>query len=111
MHQNDIPSRRAESELGVPTQLHHSGLSHGVNESRPAQIVLFGSRARGDASPDSDVDLLIVQDDEFAPDQLRHETLRRLRERLSGFGVAKDFTVRLMSKNGAAALTMWSDGH
>ena len=61
-----------------------------VREIHPAQIVLFGSRARGDASPDSDVDLLIVQDDEFAPDQVRHELLRRLRAQLSGFGVAKD---------------------
>lgn len=28
----------------------------------PERIILFGSRARGDAGPDSDVDLLIVQD-------------------------------------------------
>lgn len=28
---------------------------------RPQRIVLFGSRARGDARPDSDLDLLVVQ--------------------------------------------------
>ena len=28
----------------------------------PAQIILFGSQARGDARPDSDVDLLVVFD-------------------------------------------------
>lgn len=61
-----------------------------VREIHPAQIILFGSRARGDADPDSDVDLLIVHDEEFGPDQPRHELLRRLRARLSGFGVAKD---------------------
>jgi predicted nucleotidyltransferase len=29
----------------------------------PVKIVLFGSRARGDAKPDSDVDLLVVLDE------------------------------------------------
>ena len=61
-----------------------------VWEIHPAQIILFGSRARGDASSDSDVDLLIILDEEFGPDHPRHELLRRLRARLSGFGVAKD---------------------
>ena len=32
-----------------------------VQEIDPEQIYLFGSRARGDARPDSDVDLLIVE--------------------------------------------------
>ncbi len=31
-----------------------------VRRFRPEKIILFGSRARGDARPDSDVDLLIV---------------------------------------------------
>jgi len=35
--------------------------------SRLKQIILFGSRARGDFSPDSDYDLLIVVD-EVTPD-------------------------------------------
>ena len=30
--------------------------------SRPKQIILFGSRARGDARPDSDYDLLVIQE-------------------------------------------------
>jgi predicted nucleotidyltransferase len=30
--------------------------------SDPEQIILFGSRARGDFGPDSDVDLLVVKD-------------------------------------------------
>ena len=29
---------------------------------RPDRVILFGSRARGDCSPDSDVDLLIITD-------------------------------------------------
>ena len=31
---------------------------------RPRRVILFGSRARGDARPDSDIDLLVVVDDD-----------------------------------------------
>ena len=31
-----------------------------VRQFRPERIILFGSHARGDAGPDSDVDLLVV---------------------------------------------------
>ncbi|MDE0086719.1 MAG: nucleotidyltransferase domain-containing protein [Candidatus Poribacteria bacterium] len=31
-----------------------------VREFDPLQIILFGSQARGDADPDSDIDLLVV---------------------------------------------------
>jgi predicted nucleotidyltransferase len=31
-------------------------------EPRPGRVLLFGSRARGDARPDSDLDLLVVGD-------------------------------------------------
>jgi predicted nucleotidyltransferase len=33
---------------------------------QPEQVILFGSHARGDAGPDSDVDLLVVMDFEGA---------------------------------------------
>ncbi len=31
-----------------------------VNKFHPEQVILFGSQARGDAGPDSDIDLLVV---------------------------------------------------
>ena len=31
-----------------------------VNQFNPLRLILFGSRARGDARPDSDIDLLVV---------------------------------------------------
>ena len=31
---------------------------------RPRRVILFGSRARGDYGPDSDIDLLVVVDDD-----------------------------------------------
>ena len=33
-----------------------------VNQFHPEKIILFGSHARGNAGPDSDVDLLVVMD-------------------------------------------------
>lgn len=33
----------------------------------PDRIILFGSRARGDARPDSDVDLLVIKDSSEPP--------------------------------------------
>ena len=33
-----------------------------VRKFKPEQIILFGSQARGDVRPDSDVDLLVVMD-------------------------------------------------
>jgi predicted nucleotidyltransferase len=33
-----------------------------VQHFDPEQVILFGSQARGDAGPDSDVDLLVVMD-------------------------------------------------
>lgn len=34
-----------------------------VAEARPQKVVLFGSRGRGEARPDSDIDLLVVSND------------------------------------------------
>jgi predicted nucleotidyltransferase len=38
---------------------------------RPERIYLFGSKARGDAGPDSDYDLLVVVPDDAAPERRR----------------------------------------
>ncbi len=39
------------------------GLVHRLFANIPVSVYLYGSRARGDAGPDSDWDLLIVTDD------------------------------------------------
>ena len=64
-----------------------------VRAANPRRIVLFGSRARGDAAPDSDVDLLIVEDGPFGPERTRWDELRKVRHALRGFGIAKDILV------------------
>ena len=38
-----------------------------VAEVDPEQVILFGSRARGDAREDSDVDLVVVEAEPFGP--------------------------------------------
>jgi uncharacterized protein len=40
------------------------------NISAPLRVILFGSAARGDAGPDSDVDLLVILDDDAPPEKL-----------------------------------------
>ena len=55
----------------------------------PLKIVLFGSRARGSARPDSDYDLLIIE-----PSNLpRFRRAARYRRALKGLGLAKDIVV------------------
>jgi predicted nucleotidyltransferase len=44
-----------------------------VDRFDPYQIILFGSRARGDAAPDSDLDLFVVQSSAESNRQVRRE--------------------------------------
>jgi len=52
----------------------------------PDRIILFGSRARGDARPDSDVDLLVVRDSQEA----LGPRIVRAYSALMGMGIPKD---------------------
>ena len=55
-----------------------------IREEIPeAEVRLFGSHARGDARPDSDIDLLIKVSDDWLSQHNRFEVLDRLRWRLS----------------------------
>ena len=49
-----------------------------VREISPEVIVLFGSRARGDARPNSDVDLLVVKTRPFSPQRSHRKEAARL---------------------------------
>ena len=49
-----------------------------VREANPDTVILFGSRARGDSRPDSDVDLLIVEPEPFSPQGSRGQETARL---------------------------------
>lgn len=64
-----------------------------VAEVGPERVVLFGSRARGDARPDSDVDLLVVESEPFHKGHSRSAELARIRLAVAGFQVPKDILV------------------
>jgi predicted nucleotidyltransferase len=49
----------------------------------PVRVVLFGSHARGEADPDSDLDFLVIERD--VPD--RHAKMVRLEREVRSFGV------------------------
>jgi len=56
---------------------------------RPVRVILFGSAARGEMGPASDVDLLVV-----VPDGTRRrDASRKAFRALSGLGIAKDVIV------------------
>jgi hypothetical protein len=61
-----------------------------VEAYRPERVYLFGSKARGDAGPDSDFDLLLVVPDSAPP---QHQRSRLAYERLWGTGAAADVLV------------------
>ena len=73
-----------------------------VWEVDPERIYLFGSRARGNARADSDMDLLIVESEPFGPDCTRWQEIKRVRRALSSFRIPKDILVYT-----AAEVTKW----
>jgi predicted nucleotidyltransferase len=60
-----------------------------VETVQPRRVVLFGSAARGQMGPHSDVDLLVVMPDGVH----RRQTAQRLYRALAGLGVAKHIVV------------------
>ena len=64
-----------------------------VREVGPERIILFGSWARGEVGPDSDLDLMIVEREGFGEKRSRLDELVRIREALSAFEIPKDILV------------------
>jgi predicted nucleotidyltransferase len=75
-----------------------------VQAVNPQRIVLFGSHARGTAGPDSDVDLLIVEDEPFGPGRSRRRELANLCQLLARFRVPKDILLFT-----SAEVEQWKD--
>lgn len=61
-----------------------------VREAASETIIFFGSRVRGYARPDSDVDLLVVETEPFSPQRSRRKEAARLYMALRGLAVSKD---------------------
>ena len=80
------------TELSVPTDVDatiHEMVKIIVDGWNPQQIILFGSRARGDHDERSDVDLVVVFDE--APD--RRELGRQITAELDCTGIARDVII------------------
>ena len=59
-----------------------------VKVAKPEKIIMFGSAARGEMGPDSDLDILVV-----AACDHRRNTARTIRRELFGIGVPIDIIV------------------
>ena len=73
----------ASNAAGIDSSELHRMAAEIREEIPCAQIHLFGSHARGDARPDSDVDLLITVSDHWYATHDWFETLGRLWNKLS----------------------------
>ncbi|MCX7858166.1 MAG: nucleotidyltransferase domain-containing protein [Deltaproteobacteria bacterium] len=61
-----------------------------VKEINPRKIILFGSYARGNINPNSDVDLLIIDDNPFGPGRSRRKKMGALWRSLARFFIPID---------------------
>jgi uncharacterized protein len=61
-----------------------------VDEMHPSLVLMFGSQARGEAGPDSDLDLIIVQDQETIARLGRRQQLGNMYRLLSHFPILVD---------------------
>jgi len=61
-----------------------------VVEADPEAIILFGSQAKGTASPDSDVDLIVIEREPFSKERSRWKESTRLQMALRGFDISTD---------------------
>lgn len=91
----------------VPRELLDSIVAH----FNPQRVILFGSMARGDARPDSDIDLLVVVDDDTPADLLSGKSVAKSR---AGYRGAADilpyrasvFRTRAQARASLAATVM-----
>ncbi len=64
-----------------------------VDEVDPEQVILFGSRARGEARDTSDIDLLVIEAEPFGPGRSRRGEMNRLYKALRSFRPPTDILV------------------
>jgi len=60
-----------------------------VAAAQPSRVILFGSYGRGDASPDSDLDIMVIKP--HVPN--RYEEMLRLRKAVGSVGAGIDLLV------------------
>ena len=71
---------RGRSSVFVPAELLESVVAY----FQPRRVILFGSRARRDADPDSDIDLLVELDDDAPIERLSAKAVQTARSGYEG---------------------------
>ncbi len=69
-----------------------------VDALHPDEVILFGSRARADAGPESDVDLLVIVPDSDDAKRHRRQMTGQVYRRLAHYPVAKDILLYTRSE-------------
>lgn len=77
------------TEMPTDAEITLAGESLARAASSPATVILFGSQARGDAGPDSDLDFLVIEDS-F---KNKHEEIGRLLGAVPKLGIPVDVLV------------------
>jgi len=78
-----------ESESAGATEIIEEMVRRVVERFAPERVILFGSRAAGEATPDSDADLLVVMQCMVSP----REQAVEIRKVLADLPLAKDVVV------------------
>lgn len=80
---------KGTARFPLTEELKHEIVRCVLSVARPSRVIVFGSAATGAMTQDSDVDLLVLEDDGADP----LEQARRIRGSLTGLGVAFDVIV------------------
>ena len=83
----------------APIEQRLAGTAAAIRQLIPAaEVRLFGSRARGQAGPDSDIDLLITAPDSWLESHHRFEVLNALWDQLAQADVSLDLLLYSQSE-------------
>ena len=104
MDDEDTAQGGSAADRLVPGEL----LGSIVRYFNPRKVILFGSRARGDADENSDIDLLVLLDDDAPPE---HFTAQAAHEARRGFKRAVDIVTSRLSTFERRAATVGTAAH
>lgn len=76
--------------MGLKTIDYSEIVNRILGEMDAEKVILFGSRARGDDKPESDLDILIVRKQEFMGSKNRWEETIKIRKALKDLKIPKD---------------------
>jgi predicted nucleotidyltransferase len=81
--------REMDDRAETTEEVLNEAVARMVAAGDPLQVILFGSRARGDARPDSDYDFLVIEDSSLP----RYRRAAKYRRALTGLLPSKDILV------------------